>query len=217
MPLKAVRVPETLEPAFAKAERYVEDLFADMVRDPQQGTIRVGGQRYVLVRSQSLFLAWFGAMAETFGEDTARDFIYSTAREIGHADAVDFCARLGLEDGIERLSSGPVHFAHCGWAIVDVAADSAPAMDDSYYLHYLHPNTFESENLKATNKPVSRPACLFSAGYSAGWCTAAFKVTLHAREIACTACGDASCEFIMAPSQELDAHELRLRRERSRG
>jgi len=208
--LKSVRVPEPFEPPFAKAEAYVEKLFESMRRIPEEGVLRVGDQRYVLMRCESLYLSWFDAMAETFGAETARDFIYNTAREIGRSDSHDFSSRLGVTDGLERLSSGPVHFAHAGWALVEILGDSTPAMDDSYYLHYYHPNTFESEAVHKRGHKVELPACLFSAGYSAGWCSDAFQVEVHAREIRCQAKGDAHCEFVMAPVDNLDGHEKKL-------
>lgn len=212
--LKSVRVPSQFEPPFAAAEKYVERLFSSIERAPEKGTIHVGDQRYVFMRCESLYLSWFDAMAETFGEETARDFVYNTAREIGRSDSADFAVRMKVPEGVEQLAAGPVHFAHAGWAFVDIQPDSAPAMDDSYYLHYLHPNTFESEVLKARGKTFDKPACLFSAGYSAGWCSNAFKLEVHAREVQCLARGDSSCEFVMAPSKKLDEHELRLLRSR---
>ena len=139
------------------------------------------------------------------------EFIYNSAREIGRSDSRRFSERLGLTDGLDRLSSGPVHFAHAGWALVDILDDSAPAMDDSYYLHYYHPNTFESETLKQRGRTLSSCGCLFSAGYSAGWCSDAFHVEVHGREIRCLSRGDSICEFIMAPIARLDAHDARLR------
>jgi hypothetical protein len=208
--LKSVRVPEAFVGPFAQAERYVEDLFSKMERHPEQGALRIGGHRYVLMRCESLYLSWFDALAETFGEETARDFVYNTAREIGRSDAADFAKRLNVTEGIERLSAGPVHFAHAGWALVDIRPDSAPAPDDSYYLHYYHPNTFESEVLKAQGRTLSTSACLFSAGYSAGWCSDAFGLEVHAREIRCTAKGDSACEFIMTPAAHLDEREAAL-------
>ena len=210
--LKSVRVPDPFRPPFEKAESYVEGLFAGMRRAPEQGTLHIGDQRYVLMRCESLYLSWFDAMEETFGEETAREFIYNTAREIGRSDSADFSARLQVTDGIERLSSGPVHFAHAGWALVEIIEDSRPATDETYYLHYYHPNTFEAEVIRKRGKPMASCACLFSAGYSAGWCSDAFQIEVHAREIRCTAKGDEACEFIMAPSSQLDAYELKLRR-----
>lgn len=209
--LKAVRVPPAFEPPFARAETFVEKLFADMQRRPDQGTLHIGGERYVLVRAESLYLTWFDALTETFGEDTARGFIYNTAREIGRSDSASFSERLGLTDGLDRLSSGPVHFAHAGWALVDILEDSRPATDDSYYLHYYHPNTFESEVVKKRGRKLEHCGCWFSAGYSAGWCSDAFQIEVHGREVRCVSKGDPSCEFIMAPNEKLDELEQRLR------
>ncbi|MEM9069795.1 MAG: V4R domain-containing protein [Myxococcota bacterium] len=210
MGLKSVAVPEALEPPFAKAESYVETLFGGLDRKPSEGTIRVGDDRYVLMRCESLYATWFDALTASFGEETARDFIYNTAREIGRSDSAEFSRRLGVNDPVERLSSGPVHFAYAGWARVEILPDSAPAPDSSFYIHYYHPNTFEAEVLLAKGRTTDKCACLFSAGYSAGWCTDAFKMELHGREIRCTAKGDPHCEFIMAPAEKLDGHEARL-------
>lgn len=172
--------------------------------------MRVGGERYVLMRCESLYLSWFDALADTFGVETAQAFVYNTAREIGRSDATAFAERLEVPPGIERLSSGPVHFAHSGWALVEILEDSAPAPNDDYFLHYNHPNTFESEVLRARGRRVDHCACLFAAGYSAGWCSAAFGVEVHGRELRCLARGDDRCDFIMAPSARLDAHQERL-------
>lgn len=208
--LKSVRVPPHLEPPFSRAESFVQKLFDDFRRTPEQGTLHVGGDRYVLVRAESMYAGFFDALAETFGEEVARDFIYNTAREIGRSDSRTFCDRLGLTDGVDRLSSGPVHFAHAGWALVDILADSAPAMDETYYLHYYHPNTFESEVLRKLGRSLTGCGCLFSAGYSAGWCSEAFRVEVHGREIRCLSRGDTVCEFVMGPSHRLNEYEARL-------
>lgn len=208
--LKSVRVPGPMEPLFSQAETYVERLFSSLERKPEEGAIRVGGDRYVLMRCESLYASWFDALEDAFGPETARSFIYNTAREIGRSDARAFAERLGLTEGVARLSSGPVHFAHAGWALVDILADSAPAPNDDYFLHYLHPNTFESEVLAKKGKRVAEPACLFSAGYSAGWCSDAFGVDVHGREVRCVARGDRACEFVMAPAARLDEHAARV-------
>lgn len=210
--LTSARVPAPLVPAFELAQLLVKRHFAETEQRPEEGTIHIGGERYVLVRADSLYLAWFTALSDAFGRSAATGFIYNTAREIGRNDCNAFSEKLGLSDGVARLASGPIHFAHAGWAFVEIFADSAPARDDSYFLHYSHPNTFETEVLSARNVTSETCACLFSAGYSAGWCSAAFAVDVHAREIACLARGDARCEFIMAPDGRLDEHQARLAR-----
>ena len=74
--LRSVRVPAAFEPPFARAETFVEKLFSDVQRAPERGTIHIGGDRYVLVRAESLYLSWFDALSDAFGEDAAREFIY---------------------------------------------------------------------------------------------------------------------------------------------
>jgi hypothetical protein len=211
--VKSARVPKEFEPPFDKAESYVEKLFAGMERIPEQGVLRIGGERYVLMRCESLYMTWFEAMANTFGEEAARDFIYNTAREIGRSDSASFSKRLNITDGVERLSSGPVHFAHAGWALVEILPDSKPSMDDTYFLHYYHPNTFESEIVTKLGRKPNMCGCFFSAGYSAGWCSDAFKIEVHSREIRCIGKGDDACEFIMAPAKRLDEYESKVRKE----
>ncbi len=213
MALKSAKVPEALAPLFERAEAYVSSLFADFAHEPERGTLHIGGERYVIMRCESLYIAWFDALAQAFGGETAGEFIYNTAREIGRSDSAELAARLGVAGGVERLSAGPIHFSHAGWALVEILDDSTPAADDSYFLHYVHPNTFESEVLARRGRTTNEPACLFSAGYSAGWCSEAFGVELHGREIRCAAAGDERCEFIMAPAPRLDGLERRMRGE----
>jgi predicted hydrocarbon binding protein len=207
---KSVCVPRHFEAPFEKAEAFVEKLFSRLERHPEEGTIRVGEQRYVLIRAESLYHTWFQSLAETLGEDVAAESLYKTARELGRSDSAAFSAELNLSDPLERLATGPVHFAYTGWAFVEILADSVPATDDCYFLHYFHPNTFESEVVVKLGRILDRCGCLFSAGYSSGWCSDAFRIEVHAREIRCVGRGDASCEFIMAPAAKLDEHEARL-------
>ena len=208
--LTSVRVPVPLAPAFEMAQAMVRRAFSDIELAPEQGTIRINGERYVLVRADSLYLGWFTALQAVFGHKAATGFVYSTAREIGRNDCTAFAEKLGLSEGLSRLATGPIHFAHAGWAFVEIFPDSAPATDDTFFLHYSHPNTFETEVLRARGRESEGGACLFSAGYSAGWCSAAFGLELHAREIRCLASGGARCEFIMAPEPKLDGYAQRL-------
>jgi two-component system cell cycle sensor histidine kinase/response regulator CckA len=75
-----------------------------------------------------------------------------------------------VTDPLARLSAGPVHFAHAGWAFVDISADSSPTPNDDYYLLYDHPYSFESDSWLAAKRKTDSPVCVMSAGYSSGWC-----------------------------------------------
>lgn len=208
---KSVTVPETIEEAFAAAQGYVERRFANFVRRPEEGVIRVDGERFVLVRCESLYLGLFDGLASRMGDDGAFEFIYAMAHSIGRSDCEELTARRGAQSDLERIACGPPFFAFNGWAAVELLPDTTITPDDECFLHYRHPNTFESEVLaKRADIEVKAPACLFSAGYSAGWVSYALRKSMHARELQCVACGAENCEFVMAPEDQLERHVKRL-------
>jgi predicted hydrocarbon binding protein len=206
-----VRVPEPFTGLFDQAETYVRNHFDKLVRAPEKGTIRVGDERYVLIRAASLTTGFLEVMRDLIGEEEALKFWYRMARVIGREDSRAFCAARNLTDGPARLSTGPVHFAFTGWARVEIDDRSRPSSDDSYYLEYTHPNTFESESWARSGKVAPRPVCVFSAGYSAGWCSEAFNLEVHAREVRCTAAGEGECRFVMSPWDRLEGYVADVR------
>lgn len=205
MPTTA-RVPAPFVPLFDAAESYVRAHFDSLDRNPERGTIHVAGERYVLVRAASLTTGFMETMRDVIGEDEALKFWYRMAHVIGRDDAAAFCKARGLTDGPERLSTGPIHFAFSGWARVEIDDRSRPASDDTYYLEYTHPNTFEAETWRARGLHAAGPVCVFSAGYSAGWCSESFGIDVHAREVTCIAAGASECRFVMAPWDRLDGY-----------
>ncbi len=206
-----VRVPKRLEPLFDQAEKFVGEHFAALRREPEKGTIHVGDERYVLVRAKSLTVGFFNAMRDLIGPEEALKFWYRMARLIGEEDARAFCEARKVTDGPSRLSAGPVHFAYTGWARVEIDDRSNPTSGDDYYLEYTHPNTFESDSWSSAGQKSDRPVCVFSAGYSAGWCSEAFELEVHAREVTCLACGDDECRFVMGAWDKLDGYVASVR------
>lgn len=209
--LKTVRVPEKFAPLFEQAQRYVTRYFSDQKSTPEQGTLEICGQRYVLVRAASLSVEFYEMVTRFYGEgaealSVAHSFLFDIAHAMGLADAKTFAERMEVTDPIARLSAGPVHFAHAGWAFVDISADSNPSPDDDYYLLYDHPYSFESDSWLNAKKDTDCPVCIMNAGYSSGWCEHSFGLPLVAVEILCRAKGDAMCRFIMAPPQRIEAH-----------
>ena len=189
---------------FTKAEKTVGDFFSKIEMDPSQGVIHIAGDRYLLMRGESIFSTLRDNMVSQFGEAVTESFLYDLAKTIGKSDAKRFAEKLGLKDPIAKLSAGPVHFSHAGWALVEILPESVPSADDNYLLVYNHPNTFESELYVSQGKKPGKPVCLFSAGYSAGWCSYSFGLDLDAKEVMCIAKGDSDCRFVMAPSAKLD-------------
>ncbi len=203
--LDTVAVPEQFEPIFRKAQEYVSAYFSQKKEDASTGTIEVFGQRYILIRAASMSVDFFDTikgMFKDWGEENAsemaRTLLFDVAHAIGKMDARNFHQRMCLRDPIEKLSTGPIHFAYTGWAFVDISAESKPTTDENYYLIYDHPFSFEADAWEKSGKKSSSCVCTMNAGYSSGWCEESFGIPLVASEIMCKAKGDSACRFIMA-------------------
>jgi len=211
MKLLTARVPDAFRAPFEAAEKIVSGYFGSMKQEPSQGTITIGGERYVLVRAMSLSVHFLEFMKEMYpglteGEalEGAGTALFDIAFAIGRGDARAFCEKLGVRDPIAKLSSGPIHFAHTGWAFVDISAESNAVPNDDFLLAYDHPQSFEADSWLARGARTSFCTCFMNAGYSSGWCSESFGLDLAAREIRCRARGDETCRFVMAPRHRLD-------------
>ncbi len=199
-----VKCPEPFAPLFSAAESIMDGFFTGLERRPEQGDIQISGVRYLLMRTESLALELHAELRKTFGEAGARQIRYKIARACGRRDAQMFAERLEVGDPVMRLALGPVHFAHVGWASVDIFPESAPQPNEDYFLVYDHPFSFEAAAYLDNGIAAEQPVCLMNAGYSAGWCEHSFGVELEARELSCRARGDAKCVFAMAHPKHLD-------------
>ena len=203
--LNTVRVPKQFEPIFQKAQAYVSDYFSLKREDASKGTIEVFDERYILIRAASMSVDFFDTIKEMlkdWGEEKAsemaRSLLFDIAHTIGKMDARSFHQKMCVNDPIEKLSAGPIHFAYTGWAFVDISAESKPTASKDYYLLYDHPFSFEADAWKKSGKKSSSCVCAMNAGYSSGWCEESFGIPLVASEIMCKARGDSTCRFIMA-------------------
>lgn len=213
MKLTTVQVPDAVAPVFERAEALVEDYFRERKFDPEHGSIVIRGERYVLIRARALSVDLFGLVRNLYGvgqEDEAdafsRSLLYDLAFALGRSDAKTFTAQMGVTDPLERLSAGPVRFAHTGWASVHIDPVSNPEPGDAYCLVYEHPYSFEAESWgePGAEERTRRVVCVMNAGYSAGWCSEAFGMKLVAVELTCRACGAESCRFVMAPPEQIE-------------
>jgi len=202
-----------MEEPFAKAEEIVSRYFRERKHDPEHGTIEIFGERYVLVRAASLSVEFFGLVHNLYGagreaeaDEFARNILFDLAHSIGKSDARNFHAKMGLSDPIAKLSAGPVHFAHTGWALVSISEESRPSPDQDFCLVYEHPYSFESDAWLRADRPRNTPACIMNAGYSSGWCEESFGMVLVATEVLCRARGDDRCRFLMAPPNRIEGY-----------
>jgi signal transduction histidine kinase len=204
--VRTVIVPETMRETFDAAQTTVHEYFQDLTVDPARGLFEIGGQRYVLIRASSLSVDFLDTLLQLYADRgdreakaIGRSFLFDIAHSLGMGDARAFHEQMGLTDPIARLSAGPVHFAYCGWALVDIKPESNPVPNEDFFLIYDHPYSFEAAAWAQTGRYTDAPLCIMNAGYSSGWCEESFGIELTSVEISCQATGDETCTFIMAP------------------
>ncbi len=213
MALKTVRVPASIEAPFVAAEALVAAYFRDRKELPEQGTIEICGERYVLVRAASLSVEFFGLVEDLYGpgrgreaDEFSRNLLFDLAHAIGKSDAQMIHERMGLTDPAERLAAGPIHFSHAGWAFVDILPGTSEGPSEAFVLVYDHPFSFESDAWVRAGRTRDFAVCIMNAGYSSGWCEESYGMELVATEISCRAAGDERCRFVMAHPDHIQKH-----------
>ena len=70
--LKTVHVPEPFRPLFLKAQKYVQEYFQDWEHEPEKSTLKISGERYLLVRGSSMSVDFF-RMVENLYKDQGKE------------------------------------------------------------------------------------------------------------------------------------------------
>ncbi|MEO6303475.1 MAG: histidine kinase dimerization/phosphoacceptor domain -containing protein, partial [Bacteroidia bacterium] len=181
--------------------------------NPSLSKIEVNGQRYVLMRAESLANDFFKNIIKLYADrplpeaiKIGRNLLFDMAHLIGMEDARNFHTKMNLKDPISKMAAGPVHFAYTGLAFVDILKESRPSPDENFYMKYHHPFSFEADSWIRSKEKADFPVCTMNAGYSSGWCEESFGINLTAVEITCRAKGDKNCTFIMAPPDKINIY-----------
>lgn len=210
---KTVKAPTEIAPIFDKASEIVKTYFQTFNADPSLSKIEVNGQRYVLMRAESLANDFFKNILNLYSDrptleaiKIGRNLLFDFAHLIGIEDAKNFHKKMKLKDPISKMSAGPIHFAYTGWAFVDILPESKPSPDENFYLKYNHPYSFEADSWIKSKEKTDFPVCSMNAGYSSGWCEQSYGIELTSVEISCRAKGDKHCTFIMAPPHKIEQY-----------
>lgn len=211
--VSTVKVPSSIEPIFKNAEATVGKYFSELKFNPNIGSISIKDERYVLVRASSLSYEFFKNISSLYknrseeeANSISKNFLFDIGHVLGREDAKRFHSKMKLKNPIEKLSAGPVHFAYAGWAFVKILPQSNPQPNDSFFLKYEHPYSFEADSWIQNKVKSKAPVCTMNAAYSSGWCQESFGIELTAVEITCRAKGDKECSFIMAPPHKINSY-----------
>jgi two-component sensor histidine kinase len=210
---KTVKTPKNIEPIFDKAAIVVKEYFQSFTANPSLSKIEVNGERYVLMRAESLANDFFKNILKLYSDrptpeaiKIGRNLLFDFAHLIGIEDAKNFHKKMKLKDPISKLSAGPIHFAYTGWAFVHILPESHPSADENFYIKYHHPYSFEADSWIKSKEKTNFPVCSMNAGYSSGWCEQSYGIELTSVEITCRAKGDKHCTFIMAPPHKIEEY-----------
>ncbi|MDP2385855.1 MAG: histidine kinase dimerization/phosphoacceptor domain -containing protein [Bacteroidota bacterium] len=210
---RTVKTPKAFEPIFDKASETVKKYFQSFKANPSLSKIEVNGQRYVLMRAESLANDFLKNIIQLYSDrptpeaiKIGRNMLFDMSHLIGKQDAKNFHTKMKLKDPISKLSAGPVHFAYTGWAFVEILPESKPSPDENFFIKYNHPFSFEADSWIKAKEKTNFPVCSMNAGYSSGWCEESFGIELTSVEISCRAKGDKTCTFIMAPPSRISEY-----------
>ena len=210
---ETVLVPNHLQEIFLEAEDNVREYFANMERSAENAEIIISGERYLLVRSASMsyefmdvFREFYSNRSQEEAERIGNNFLFDIGHVLGAKDAEAFHKKVKITDPIQKLATGPVHFAFTGWANVEICEESNPTPDENFFLKFVHHNSFEAQAWIKGNRKSKIPVCTMNCGYSSGWCEESFGISLTTVEIECEAAGGKACTFIMAPPDKIQEY-----------
>ncbi len=188
---------------FKKVDEMYKEYFSHIEKNSVKGNILVSGERYVMYRAQSMSIFLRNELKKILGTGV-HQAVYRFGRACGGADAKFFIDKFKITEPFEKVMTGPVYFAHGGYATVEFLPESTPTLDENCLLVYKHPNSYEAEAYINAKTKTDGPICHLNAGYSSGWATEALGIRLEAKEISCRAHGDEFCTFVMASPRSLN-------------
>ena len=115
---RTVDVPVEYQAQFLAVEKRISEYFNDLMIDPESGEITAQGQRYILLRTDTISHEFIDFIVDRYSDQTPEEavsignnFLYDNAKVFGKNDASAFHQKLGLSEAIDRLTAGPIHFA----------------------------------------------------------------------------------------------------------
>lgn len=188
-----------------------------LVREAGVARVALGGLGHVFVPTHVVARELPGVLGELLDDETTSILLYQLGFLTGRAQAGAFFTERGIgeDELLYRVLTGPFHFAWAGYGDVDILL-LEPDADEGFVALWETENSFSArEGLAAGER---RRTCHVQAGYSAGWLTAATRLPLEARELACRTEGVRFCRFLVAHERALPRRlsEIRFHRQRGR-
>lgn len=210
---KIIEAPATFHEIIDSTLVKVLGFHNDPKRILNKGAITISDERFVMMRAESISFDFIKTVEQFYQSKNKIDafqlsssLLYDLSHVLGREDAKKMRQKMGITDGLELLTVGPMNFAFTGWAKVEFLEDCNPAADGSFFLKFIHHNSFEAEAWINKSETSAHPVCIWNAGYSSGWCAESMGIELTTVEIECKAMGHEHCLFIMAPPDKIEGY-----------
>eukprot|EP00027_Filamoeba_sp_ATCC50430_P017036 CAMPEP_0168578572 /NCGR_PEP_ID=MMETSP0413-20121227/21405_1 /TAXON_ID=136452 /ORGANISM="Filamoeba nolandi, Strain NC-AS-23-1" /LENGTH=492 /DNA_ID=CAMNT_0008612429 /DNA_START=679 /DNA_END=2157 /DNA_ORIENTATION=+ len=195
---ESVKVPAKFERTFLHTEDSLKHIFQRTSRLPFRGELKVAGQRYLAIRTDSLSNDFLKATQFLVKESPdplgVASFLYQIAHLIGKFDSANFEATCKDDlNAKEVLAAGFVAPAFLGLSRSTVHPDSISEKFRFTYSHLCLNSQSSQQCLQ----------CAWTSAYTTGWLSRVSKSNLQSVEVSCLSHGDKQCCSVIAPAQDM--------------
>lgn len=149
--LTGVSVSEIIAPLFSKGQDIIDYFFSTTVMQQEKGIIRIGGQRFLFLRSGSLSVDLFDVMNSLivdFESQLVIDYVYDLAYLIGTNDAQFMKSSeilSELKSQKELIAGALVNLSYQGWCFANVHKMNVSPDPSKFCLEFHSVRCFEAD------------------------------------------------------------------------
>ena len=168
---------------------------------PDQGILKFGPQRMVIMTAHSLFQL-SALIMDIGGTETARVFMPRFGEAAGRDDAKLLKEQLSPDTDVDWLAMGPTIHAWEGLVKPTVDVLEMDREADKFFLQGKWENSFFAEEYVKKFGLAKEAVCWILSGYATGYCSVVFGKPLICKETMCVAKGDPYCQFTVKSKEE---------------
>ncbi len=161
---------------------------------PEEGTVRLGQDRMLLFRQDSLG-SLRQLLSDQVGAALSRAILTQFGYRCGFGDFQTLSKAYSWDSEQDRMGAGPVLHTWEGIVHAEPTMLEFDRKKGHFHMTGIWRNSYEADlHLRQSGKS-SEPVCHTLTGYATGWCSGFFGKDVVAIETQCSAMGDAHCGF----------------------
>ena len=181
---------------------------------PDEGTVRLGQDRMLLLRQDSLG-ALRQLLSDQVGAALSRAILTQFGYRCGSGDYQTLSQSYSWDSELDRMGAGPALHTWEGIVHAEPTMLEFDRAKGKFHMTGIWRNSYEADlHLRQSGKSTE-PVCHTLTGYASGWCSGFFGKEVVAVETQCSAMGDSHCGFEIrnpeAWGPEAEAFKVALR------